>query len=544
MQTTYGLDALQKFIYAIEYEEFDRIDTATAAGQSRILDYFVRLQDFYISMYRNGAVPVRFHPEFFHLPNTEKFFSQVFASLGLSLCPQIDEVFQRCCAFVADYLGPSEAVLVMHRLMSILKERFPHLSEMNDKAIAAIKTEFFHPTIVEFLNQHESAVKHIQSDFPAIHELFVDPLYATPFGDRKLFNFYCNPWIYHPIAIYLASHECRSCLEIYREPSEKLLEILEERLQIIYSQTTEESWQELNQKAHKLLNHSANLEAFAIESAGLLGEISAAAHFIENNCHPKDILVFLPEKREDGKNCDLLIIRHETNGRELFECKSKSPRHGLDPKIAGDVQIWDDFFSNFTKAISSYIYYLQERAQPVLGLKLTKCFPLYSVFQGSNYGVPLPLIEDVLRHPTVCTTPLKDWSSEQKLTHLLHALFLRPLILDPCCVPLASDDARLVERQSSTKEALQKEWVNSLLTKATAQLMDAYQHQKNEGYLISKMYVALDLALSYRLLHDPFSDHDGNIREIVAQTLCEAFQKFKDDFAARNLDLELLIIQP
>ena len=54
----------------------------------------------------------------------------------------------------------------------------------------------------------------------------------------------------------------------------------------------------------------------------------------------------------------------------------------------------------------------------------------------------------------------------------------------------------------------------------------------------------IDLALSYRLLQDPLSYNDGNVKEIAEQTLQEAFQRFKETFAANGLDLQLLVIQP
>ena len=131
-----------------------------------------------------------------------------------------------------------------------------------------------------------------------------------------------------------------------------------------------------------------------------------------------------------------------------------------------------------------------------------------------------------------------------KTQPLASRLILAPLILKPCCVQLASDDARLIQRQQVTKEALQKEWVNTVLKEATEQLEETYQRQKAEGRQISKMYVALDLNLSYRLRHDPLSYHDGNIEEVAEQALHEAFEPFKDAFAAQGLDLNLLIIQP
>ena len=48
MQTIHNLDSLQEFIYAVEYEDFARIDSANAASQSRILERFVKLLDFYV----------------------------------------------------------------------------------------------------------------------------------------------------------------------------------------------------------------------------------------------------------------------------------------------------------------------------------------------------------------------------------------------------------------------------------------------------------------------------------------------------------------
>jgi hypothetical protein len=275
-----------------------------------------------------------------------------------------------------------------------------------------------------------------------------------------------------------------------------------------------------------------------------LGEIKAAFQFIKNQCHSKDLLMFLPEMQNDGKNCDLMIIRSKTGHGELIESKAKSPRHGLDAKTAGDAQIWDDFFDNFTRAISSYLQYIQCKIQSVLGLPLDKCYPLFSAYEGSRYGVALPLVENILTSQAITNGSVSTFSSEEKLVFLLRVLFLRPLTLDTACVPLASESQRLVLREQTTKEALQKKWVSSLLKQATDQLEETHQRQLANGQKISKMHVALDLALSYRLLQDPFGYHDGNIKEIAEQTLQEAFQPFKDAFAAQGLELHLLAIQP
>ncbi len=542
MPTIHNLEALQKFIYAVEYGEFASIDSRNSTSQSQSLDYFMQLSR-YCTQPDENISGLHVHPEFFVIDNVKRFFADLFFSLDESLRCKAEKVFQSCYAFIIDFEGPSASRLAMYELIENLKKRFPHLGEIYDKAIAAIITEFFRPTIGEFLNQHENSVTHLKINFPAIYAFFVAPLNSIPFTERKLFNFYCNPWIYHKITNYLAYHALLSSPEIAHEHLERPLQQLEECLQTIRSQTNDESWQELIRKAHKLCEHSAELEAFATESSGLSGEIKAAAQVIKNNCHSKDVLAFLPEKKGGGKNCDLLVIRHKTGDRELIECKAKLPRHGLDPKTAGDAQVWDDFFNNFTNALSLYLHYLQKAFQPILGLKLTKCFPLCFAFEGSNYGVALPLINDVLQLSAACNIPLNEWSSEQKLTHLLHALFLRPSIYEPCCVQLPSDGVCLKQRQQATEEVLQKV-VNRILCEATKQLEEAYQHQTAEGYHVLKMYVALDLALSYRLLQDPFSYYDGNIEEVAEKVLHDMFQPFKTAFAQKNFNLDLLIIRP
>ncbi len=544
MPTVLAPEALQKLIYAVECGDFANIDSSDVASQSQCLDYFMQLLRYCVQAGQSTPIGLHVHPEFFAIPRVEKFFTVLFSTLDVSLRYKAEEAFQRCYAFILDFAGYPSSRHAISRLIEKLKERFPHLDEMYDKAISAITTEFFRPTIGGFLNQHESAGTHLKTAFPSVYALFVTPLDNAPFTTYKLFNFYCNPWIYHPIINYLAYHARLSSPEINRERLEKPLEQLEERLQIIRSQTNDESWKELTQKALNLCKASNNLEPFSTQSAGLLGEIRTAAQFIKNQCHPKDVLVFLPEKQNNGKNCDLMIIRHETGYYELIEIKAKSPRHGLDADTAGNVQIWDDFFSNFTHAICSFLNYLQDNVQPILGLELTKCFPHFSYFEGSNYGVALPIIGAISEHHTAANIPLSEWSSEQKLIHLLHALFLRPLVLDTACVPLASDEARLIQRQQATKEALQKEWVNTLLNKATEQLKETYQRLITEDHTVTKMYVALDFNLSYRLQQDPFSYDDGNIEEVAEKALHDAFQPFKNAFFAQSLDLDLLIVKP
>lgn len=539
MQVTSSHQALQDFVWAISYGKFDDINVATIEGQAQALDHLMQLLHYCEQYGTNIPEGLHIFSELFALPSVEKFFTDLFVNLDESLFLKAESVFLRGLAFTVDYIGLPKSRETVYLLLEKLQERFPVLKEMYNTAIANFIEEFFRPTIGDFIKEHKNAVDHLEVTYPFLYALFVAPLKAPQFAGHRLYNFYCNPWIYQSVVRYLAYHERLSSPEINRKLFENLIEWFEERLQVIHSQTSDDSWQELSNKAQGALKHSEKLEPFAIEIAGLLGEIKTAVQFIKNFCDSEDTITFLPLLK-DEPSCDLMVKRHKTNSCDLIESKAKTPRHGLDEKTAGESQIWDDFFTNFNHAVCSYLTYLQETIKPPLGL--IKCFPLFVGFEGSNYGSALPLIENI--PVTKNATPLKKWTSEQKLSHLLRALFLRPLILKSCCVQLPSDEERLMQRQKDTKEALQKEWVETLLKKATEQLEKTYQRQKAEGRQISKMYVALDLDLSYRLLHDPLSYHDGNIREMAAQTLHEAFQSFKEAFAAKGLDLHLLIVQP
>ena len=277
-----------------------------------------------------------------------------------------------------------------------------------------------------------------------------------------------------------------------------------------------------HKKTQKLCTHSSELEPFAIECAGLLGEIKTAAQW-----DAKDVVLFLPERSGQGKNCDLLVIR-PMGSKELIECKAKTPRHGLDEKTAGEAQIWDDFFTNFSGAIHSHLIHLQETVQPPMGF--TECFPLLAAYEGSGYAQALPLIQGI--PSAIGNIPLKKWTAEQKVGHLLRALFLRPLALGTCGGPLPSDEDRLAQRQQATETAIKnKEWIFSILNKATKQLEETHNRLTVDRQVITKLHVALDLDLSYRLLLDPFSYDDGNIAEVAEKALYETFEPYRVAFA-------------
>ena len=517
--------ALQDFIYALDHERINDKDVRNEEAQTKALDHLIELMQYCVRFDQNDIPKgLRLHPEFFALPYVEEFFTALFTNLHESLFLKAKTVFLSGLSFIVKYIGLPKSREVMYRLMEKLQNRFPALQEMHDKAIATFIEEFFRPTLGEFLDKYKVSEKHLQIAFPAIHELFVASLDTA--HDCKLFNFYCNPWIYQPVMDYLPK---------YPNANEAPLNWLEGHLQAIRTRTTTESWKELTKKAYKLCTHSQKLEPFAIECCGLLGEIKTAA-----KVDAKDTVIFLPEKGSKGKNCDLLIIR-STGSQELIECKAKTSRHGLEETTAGEAQIWDDFYTNFSGAIHSYLSYHQKTIQPPMGL--SECFPLLSAFEGSSYAQALPLIQTIMR--TTGNVPLKKWTAEQKVSLLLRTLFLRPLVLDTCCVPLPSEEDRLAQRQQTTEAVIKnKDWIISILDKATKQLEDSYHCFTTEGQIINKLWVALDLDLSHRLLRNPFSYDEGNIVEVAEKALYETFEPYKTAFAKNNLDISLLLINP
>jgi hypothetical protein len=243
----------------------------------------------------------------------------------------------------------------------------------------------------------------------------------------------------------------------------------------------------LTRKAHDLCKASKSLEPFANQSCGLLGEIKTAFTLTQNDCHSGDLLIFLEDDNRSGKkeklpNCDLMIARHKEKDRILIEVVTKSPRHGVDDDKA---KTWDDFFSNFSSSIGSYLEYLERIIPSILGLNLRKCFPLFSHYEGSSYGTALPLVyQDLVVHSN--SDPVNKWTSERKLEYLLCSLFLQPLVLETICAPLPSDNIRLNQRCQATERALQKEWVRNIIKDKVCQLEEAFKRQEAEGYQISK----------------------------------------------------------
>ncbi|NGX63249.1 MAG: hypothetical protein KR126chlam6_00657, partial [Candidatus Anoxychlamydiales bacterium] len=133
------------------------------------------------------------------------------------------------------------------------------------------------------------------------------------------------------------------------------------------------------------------------------------------------------------------------------------------------------------------------------------------------------------------------WTSEKKIETLLHTLFLKPLILETSCVPLAPDEERLSERHQLIEKVIQKDWVRNNMQIAVKQLQETYKRLEKEGHQVSKLFFALDLSLSYRLLQDPFSYSDRDFQDLVTEKLEEIFRPFKDELLLDGIDLKLLL---
>ncbi len=426
----------------------------------------------------------------------------------------------------------------MRLLLTSLGERFPSLQKVYKSRLENLITEFNQPTVEEFLDAHTDSVDQFSKDFPTIYELFVRPLLKSPsHKGQKLFNFYCNPYIFNPIMEVLAKQDSTHRF------SEGHLRLLEKCLKTIRPHT-KDSWKELVNKSRELLKASNDLEAFAAQCSGLRGEIKAAFYLVKNVCHPGDALIFLEDdnrncKKDKEKTCDLMVIPFEGGDRIPVEVKTKSPRHGVDEANACKL---DDFFSTFSQSISSYLDYLDYKLDPIFGLSRRQCFRQFFAHEYSGYGTVLPLVNHTI---TSCQhtsdNHASKWTSEKKIETLLRALFMDPLVLEPDCVPLASCDARLSERRQSTESVCQKEWVRNIMQEGVKQLQKTCERLKQEGHRVPKLYLVLNLTLSYRLLQDPFSRNDGNMQDLAAEKLKEIFQPFKDEFSEKGLDLELLL---
>lgn len=525
------MNTLQEFIDLLLYSN-KPIEIEDLSTQSQILNHL------YTVLSYKEHDSFKYLKLFLH-PTAKKTFVTLCEKLDENFESKAAEIFQVSSLFTLEYSECDDIRNSVYDILGKLKERFPSLQQLEDRQLDSLLSAFFEPKIDKFLDKYLEGIDQISITFPSIYELFVSPLIASPtYTARGLFNFYCNPYIYNPIVDFLGKQDYPHRL------SEKHLERLEKRLQTIRLHTNDESWEELSNKSRELLASSNELEAFTNKCSGLLGEINTAFYLINNVCHPGDLLIFLKDdnrlqKKVKERSCDLMIVRKGEQDRILIEVKTKSPRHGVEE---ANVAVWDDFFSNFHSSISSYLSYLDLNFTPIFGLSLRRALPLFSTHEYSSYGLALPAICPILiNDPSLHDNPASKWKSEKKIRTLLSVFFMKPLVLNPFCVPLASTEVRYLERQELIEKVLQKDWVLNTMQDATAQIEEAYEHHLQNSHRISQLFVALDLSLSYRLLHDFFCHQEEDMRGFVAKILEETFAKFKEDFLKKGLNLELLL---
>ncbi len=523
------VESLEEFVNLLKYGDLKYVEIEEVPIQALIIEHLS-------SMLNKKTLTDRgVDEDLFIFSGVEQFLIKLTENLDSTLEPQAKDLFQHGCSYVAGFIGTHPAQHVLRRLLKTLGDRFPNIQALYEQQFNDFIEAFFEPTIGEFFDENSDFLKELSKEFPIVYELFVKPLTtSTCYNNRKLFNYYCNPCIYNPIIDFVAKQD---------RLSERRIRWLEDCLQAIRPYTNEESWQELANKSRGLNKASKDLESFTQACSGLLGEIKTAFHLSLHECHPGDTLIFLEGDNSSGKkvkekNCDLMVISSNNQKRVLVEVKTKSPRHGVEEV---DIGVWDNFFSNFSNSISDYLAYLEPRVSPICGLSLRKFFPLFFVFESSSYGMPLSLVKQIDSHDNPNSTTTNKSKSAKKIETLLRALHMRPVTLYPSCVPLASDDARLSERYQWTENVISKDWVRNTMLEGIEQLQKAIKRQSKEGHEVSKLNFALVLSLSYRLCQDPFSHNDGNIEDLAAQKLREAFRPFKDELSAQGFDIDLLL---
>lgn len=471
-------------------------------------------------------------------PGCEEFLAKLLNNLDSTLESQAKELFQYGCAYIASCIGNKENLYIVRRLLDVICERFPDIKACCDQQLNNFIRSFSSYTIKGFFDENKSSIEKLAKKFPCSYDLFIKPIIADSNIDRKLYNYYCNPYIYGPLMEYLSKQE-----KLARQ-SKTYIKWMEECLMAIRSFPNNNSWKELVCKASDLHKSSNDLESFASACSGLIGEIRAAYYFVCWYGQEYDELVFLEDKNRKngkirGKNCDLMMINTKSRRSILVEVKSKSARHGVENS---EFSVYDDFFSNYSSSISKYLSYLDLSLPSICGLSLRKSFPLFFIHEGSCYGKPLSLVNHIVSQNEEGDCDPNKLKSQTKIEKLLKKLYLKPIILSSCTIPLENEDTRLAKRKEKTKKAFEKEWVKNTIIKGVAQLKEAYSFQLERGRVLSKLVLALNLSLSYRLLQDPLSYNNGNIKDIAELEIYKVFEEVCSEEAQLSIDFELLLL--
>ena len=528
-----AIDSLSELKNAAQYGGLYLVDYKSISIQGKLLDHLK-------TMLKDDLEDQSQHQEFLMLPDVE--------ALDHNLCPLLDstleskaaEVFQCGCAYVSAFKGSFCSRQTVLKILSALGKKFPGVKNSFGQ-LDSIHSAFFGPTVGGFLKEHSKRVELLSSQFPEVYRLFVHHLTESIcYSTRKLFNFYCNPYIYRYIMDYLAEEDSpqRVC--------EFWIQRLEDDLVFVQLRSDNQSQQVLASKALKLLEACNRLEEFAQGSASLIAEIRTAGHFIKELCSDDDSVKFLeednnPSNKGEKKNCDLMIDRKSLQVVDLVEVKNKMPRHGVAPGYMSEL---DNFFYNFDISISAYLSYIDNRKGE--SIKLNKCYPQFFMYEGSSYGIALPMVQNIVEKIKTSEggkqDPVSKWSSEAKAEYLLRELFMEPLVLDTSPVPIATEEVRKSEMEGIITELFQKGWLRKTIDKAVTQMRATHQKQMQNGIHVRKLYVALVISLSSRVIQNPYSHTDFDGKSYADKELQQIFKPIYDEYKAQGYHLELFLI--
>jgi hypothetical protein len=487
--------------------------------QERILDFFIDLG----TKNQNRAISV------FSWPGVKEFLSKEIADLNSNLEPKAYEILKKGDSIIFKFQQKEKNIVKF--LLEELGKRFSKVKESFDEQLLNIKSDFFNLTGSKFLSKYEQSIQILKNLYPFIYEIFVCPLQSfLSKEDCDLFKFFCNPHIYGSIMIFLTQNH--SSLD----RSKKHLESLNENLKRVKSISNEESWKELTKKSNELLKSSNDLEPFVNLCSGFLGEIKAIEYIFENIYKSGDTLIILEnenysKKKKKMKNCDLMLIHSSDDQRSLFEVKTKSERHGVENSKS---IISNDFILNFIPSISSYLEYIF-KVGAKYDLNLRESFPLFLMYEDSDYGKALPLENHIT----------KNLNNSNEIEDLLDSCFMKHTNLSCKVLPLPTKEEKLLDRKKSIHDLFKKPWVETLMKNGVDQLMETRKYYMKMGHQISKLYLVLNISLSYRLRNDPLSHSDANIKDYATEKLKKIFLQFKEkkeDFDLNGIEIELVSI--
>lgn len=158
-------DTLEEFVNVLKYCNCELINYEDVSDQSRPLSYLLFLLS-------SDPVSQRLKDqELFVWHGVEQFYTRLIAGLDSNLEFKANEVFKQGWFYIAGFIGSHKAQHVVRLLLEKLEERFPRLQESYKQELERLVTEFFTPTIGEFLEAHTDSINQFPIEFPVIHFL-------------------------------------------------------------------------------------------------------------------------------------------------------------------------------------------------------------------------------------------------------------------------------------------------------------------------------------------------------------------------------------